>query len=141
MVPLSNDHSLKPYHIILHRCKGTCDISASPKSKPCAVGSEQDVVVKGYAVDGSYKVVTLKNHTSCLCNCDAKCDWNKETLDETNCRCVSYGTPVTGSRKDPCEGKLFYKLNSSFFMKQIMNKANNYLLISSFEGYIIKCEL
>ena len=83
----------KPHHIELYRCEGTCS-NSQPSQKPCVPTSTQDIsldLTDLTSENKGDKVITVVNHTSCGCNCEATkhCKFDEgEMPDEDNCRCI-----------------------------------------------------
>lgn len=89
----------KPYHILMHRCSGTCNENIPPKQNPCTALTKEAVKVEVTdPLSGDPKTITVYNHTSCRCDCNMECNWGGETLREEDCRCVSITDPDTGER-------------------------------------------
>ena len=88
----------KPYHIELHRCQGTCRDSL-PSQRPCIAASINKIsldLTDLTSESKQEKVITVVNHTSCECDCEAikHCNLDKgEMPDEENCRCIPEPTP------------------------------------------------
>ncbi|KAL9980733.1 hypothetical protein ACROYT_G009369 [Oculina patagonica] len=88
----------KPFHILLHRCSGTCDESIPPSQKPCTASKREAISLEVKdPLSGEPKTITVYNHTSCHCTCNLECQWDQgEVPDEENCRCKS--GPDTGKQ-------------------------------------------
>lgn len=86
----------KPHHIELYRCQGTCG-NSQPSEKRCGPTSKQEIsldLTDLTSENKQDKVITVVNHTSCGCNCEAinHCKFDEgEMPDEDSCRCIKTG--------------------------------------------------
>ena len=88
----------KPYHVLLHRCSGTCD-DINPERKPCIPSTTELIDVKVHdPLNGKDKIIKVLNHTSCGCECNLDCDLdNGQVPDGDQCICKS--VPLPSGRK------------------------------------------
>lgn len=91
-VVVSETEGHKPYHILVYRCSGTCDVNIPPSQKPCTARDKKAIEVEVTDPLGKdRKIIKIYNHTSCSCECnlaDLDCKWAEgEVLDEENCKC------------------------------------------------------
>lgn len=88
-VVVSETGGHKPYHILVYRCSGTCDVNIPPSQKPCTAATKEAIEVEVTDPLGKdRKTIKIYNHTSCSCECDLDCNWAEgEEPDEENCLC------------------------------------------------------
>lgn len=99
----------KPYHVLLHRCSGTCD-DINPERKPCIPSTTESIDVKVHdPLNGNDKIIKVLNHTSCDCECNLDCDLdNGQVPDGDQCICKPVSQP--SGRKPDIEDILPYKI-------------------------------
>lgn len=88
-VVVSETGGHKPYHILVYRCSGTCDVNIPPSQKPCTAATKKAIEVEVTDPLGKdRKTIKIYNHTSCGCDCSLDCNWAEgEEPDEENCLC------------------------------------------------------
>ena len=91
-VVVSETEGHRPYHILVYRCSGTCDVNTPPSQKPCTVASKKEIEVKVTDPLGKpSKSIKIDNHTSCRCDCDLECNWaDGEQLHGDDCFCYKW---------------------------------------------------
>jgi len=89
-VVVSETEGYKPYHVLVHRCAGTCDVNIPPSQKPCTAATKQEIEVPVTDPLGHHRTsIKIYNHTSCSCECNLECNWAEgEQPDGNNCKCL-----------------------------------------------------
>ena len=79
----------KPYHILVYRCSGTCDVNIPPSQKPCTAATKKTLDVEVTDPLGKdRKIIKVYNHTSCGCGCNLdNCNVADGELPDENCIC------------------------------------------------------
>jgi len=93
-VVVSETQDYKPYHVLVYRCAGTCDVNIPPSQKPCTAATKQEIEVPVTDPLGhDRKSIKIYNHTSCSCECNLECNWAEgERQDGNNCKCLKAPT-------------------------------------------------
>ena len=96
-VVVSETEGHKPYHILVHRCSGTCNVNIPPSQKPCTAANKKEIEVPVTDPLGqNRKFIKIYNHTSCNCECNLECKWAEgERQDGKNCKCLKAPTDDT----------------------------------------------
>ena len=102
-VVVSETEGYRPYHILVYRCSGTCDVNIPPSQKPCTAGDWNEIEVEVTDPLGQdHKIIKIYNHTSCSCECNLDiCKLEEGELPDANCICQKGPSPVesTGEQK------------------------------------------